>query len=111
MPVDESGTTSTWAFSRSPGRGFSCPVTASPLATFRCSQGTSGFQEQPGIQPVFDRGSSPRLDGRNSPGEHRERQQRERQPGPGDPPWRQRHLDLGAAELSELKAEREQQRV
>ena len=46
MPVDDSGTTSTWAFSRSPGKSSSCPVIAAPLATFKCSQGTSGFQER-----------------------------------------------------------------
>ena len=45
MPVDDSGTISTWAFSRSSGWGVSCPVTAGPLATFSCSQDSLGFQE------------------------------------------------------------------
>ena len=45
MPVDDSGTISIWAFSKSWGSGVSCPVTAVPLAIFRWSQESSGFQE------------------------------------------------------------------
>ena len=46
VPVEETGTISSTAFSRSFfGSGVLCPVTASPLATFKCSRASSCFHD------------------------------------------------------------------
>ena len=40
-------------------QGVSCPVTASPLATFRCSQRDLRLPRESRVEPVLDRGSPP----------------------------------------------------
>ena len=85
VPVDDSGTMSSWAFSRSSGSGVSCPVTAAPLAILRCSQGSAGFQESRCVEPVLDRGRAQRLDRREAPEQHGDGQESKRHPGPCDP--------------------------
>ena len=82
--------------SRGPGpAGVSCPVTASPLATFRCSHAISGFQDESGIEPVLDCGRPQRLDGRDPPDQHRERQAGRTASRRGRPPRRQARRGRG----------------